>query len=189
MAQEPGRRAFLQFVAAAGGAALLSACTDNGTTTAAGDSAAGTRSAGTASAGAQSAGSTPSPQAVSGPPTSADWAALARDLSGSLVRPGEADYTTAKRLFDPRFDYLNPAGVAYCEGPHDVSACLAFVRKYGVPVAPRCGGGGRLAALGVQREGQRARGERQHRGGQPELDRRCGHVRTRQRGLRPAEFG
>ncbi len=88
----------------------------------------------------QPAGSPPSQRAVTGPPTSADWAALARDLSGSLVRPGEADYTTAKRLFDPRFDYLSPAGVAYCDSPHDVSTCLAFVRKYGVPVAARCGG-------------------------------------------------
>src|ERR1700733_11527580 len=108
-----GRRAFLQFAAAG---------------------------AGTASAGVQSAGSAVSQRAVAGPPPSADWAALARDLSGSLVRPGEADYTTAKRLFDPRFDYLRPAGIAYCDSPHDVSTCLAFVRKYGVPVAARSGG-------------------------------------------------
>src|ERR1700722_3831583 len=32
--------------------------------------------------------------------------------------------------------------------------------------AVRGGGGGRIAALGVQRHGQRARGERQHRGGE-----------------------
>src|SRR6202167_125900 len=138
----PGRRVFLQFAAAAGGAALLSSCSGSGATPAATGTAAatGTRSAGTASAGAQSAGSTVSQRAVTGPPTSADWAALARDLSGSLVRPGEADYTTAKRLFDPRFDYLRPAGIAYCDSPHDVSTCLAFVRKYGVPVAARSGG-------------------------------------------------
>jgi len=138
----PGRRAFLQFAAAAGGAALLSSCSGSGATPAATGTAAatGTRSAGTASAGVQSAGSTVSQRAVTGPPTSADWAALGRDLSGSLVRPGEADYTTAKRLFDPRFDYLRPAGIAYCDSPHDVSTCLAFVRKYGVPVAARSGG-------------------------------------------------
>ena len=59
---------------------------------------------------------------------------------GRLVRPGEAAYTTSKRLFDPRFDSLHPAGVAYCRNPHDVSTCLAFVRKFGVPVAARCGG-------------------------------------------------
>jgi FAD/FMN-containing dehydrogenase len=140
MAQEPGRRAFLQFAAAAGGAALLSACSGNGAPQSAGDSATGTRPAASPSVSVQPAGSPVSQRAVTGPPTSADWAALARDLSGSLVRPGEADYTTAKRLFDPRFDYLSPAGVAYCAGPHDVSTCLAFAGKYGVPVAPRCGG-------------------------------------------------
>jgi FAD/FMN-containing dehydrogenase len=46
----------------------------------------------------------------------------------------------AKRLFDPRFDSLEPAGIAYCRSPHDVATCLAFVRKYRVPVAARCGG-------------------------------------------------
>jgi FAD/FMN-containing dehydrogenase len=78
--------------------------------------------------------------AASGPPTSADWAALARDLSGPLIRPGQSGYTTAKELFDPRFDSLHPAGVAYCRNPHDVATSLAFVRKYGIPVAARCGG-------------------------------------------------
>src|ERR1700683_1105109 len=100
MPQEAGRRAFLQFAAAAGGPALRAACPGNGTPQAAGDSATGTRSAASPSVSVQPAGSPVSPRAVSGPPTSADWAALARDLSGSLVRPGDADYTTAKRLFD-----------------------------------------------------------------------------------------
>jgi FAD/FMN-containing dehydrogenase len=57
-----------------------------------------------------------------------------------LVRPGDAAYTVAKRQFDPRFDSLHPAGIAYCGNPADVSTCLAFVRKYGVPVAARSGG-------------------------------------------------
>ena len=77
---------------------------------------------------------------VTGSPSPADWTALGHDLSGRLVRPGEAAYTVSKRLFDPRFDSLHPAGVAYCRNPHDVATCLAFVRKFGVPVAARCGG-------------------------------------------------
>jgi len=72
--------------------------------------------------------------------TAADWNALAKDLSGPLVRPGSSSYDTDRRLFDPRFDGLRPAGIAYCRSPHDVATCLAYVRKYDLPVAARCGG-------------------------------------------------
>ena len=73
-------------------------------------------------------------------PTSADWSALARDLSGPLVRPGDSAYPVGRRLFDPRFDSLKPAGIAYCRNPHDVATCLTFVRTYEIPVAARSGG-------------------------------------------------
>ena len=112
----PGRRAILA-VAAAGGAALMAGCTGGLASAAAGT---GTR-------------------VLSGP-AAADWTALAKDLSGPLIRPGEASYPVAKRLFDPRFDSVNPAGIAYCRSPHDVATCLAFVRRFRVPVAVRAGG-------------------------------------------------
>ena len=73
-------------------------------------------------------------------PTPADWTALAKDLAGTLVRPGDAKYATAKLLFDPRFDGQHPAGIAYVANPHDVSTCLAFVRKFNIPFAARSGG-------------------------------------------------
>jgi hypothetical protein len=126
---------FLRFAAAAGGASLLSACSGNASAPAASGSTAAASLDSTGSA----AMSTPA-SAASGPPTSADWTALARDLSGPLIRPGESGYTTAKELFDPRFDSLHPAGIAYCRNPHDVATSLAFVRKYQIPVAARCGG-------------------------------------------------
>jgi FAD/FMN-containing dehydrogenase len=131
----PGRRAFLQFAAAAGGASLLSACSGNASAPAA-DSTAAAASHDSSGGVAMSTGA----RAASGPPKAADWAALARDLSGPLIRPGESGYTTAKELFDPRFDSLHPAGIAYCRNPQDVATSLAFVRKYGLPVAARCGG-------------------------------------------------
>jgi FAD/FMN-containing dehydrogenase len=76
-----------------------------------------------------------------GKPTSADWAALARRLSTrKLLRPGESGYTEAKQLFEPQFDALEPAGVAYCAGAGDVAACLSFVRRFQLPVRVRSGG-------------------------------------------------
>jgi FAD/FMN-containing dehydrogenase len=73
-------------------------------------------------------------------PAPADWTALARDLAGALIRPGDSGYGTARLLFDPRFDGQRPAGVAYVANAHDVSTCLAFARKFKVPFAARSGG-------------------------------------------------
>ena len=116
------RRAFLGI--AAGGAAAVAV---PGIATAA--SAAVTRSLTRSGLAASAAGA-----------IAADWTALARDLTGPLVRPGEAGYPTAKLLFDPRFDGQHPAGIAYVANAHDVSACLAFARRLGVPFAVRSGG-------------------------------------------------
>jgi len=86
-------------------------------------------------------GTTPSQAHSSGPPRAADWAALASRLStAELVRPGNARYGSARRLFDPKFDDRRPAGIAYCAKPDDVSACLDFARRFGVPIAARSGG-------------------------------------------------
>jgi FAD/FMN-containing dehydrogenase len=74
-------------------------------------------------------------------PADQDWQALRNALSTHrLLRPGQQGYRRARLLFDPRFDYQRPAGVAYCRTPHDVSECLAFVRRFSLPVAARSGG-------------------------------------------------
>jgi FAD/FMN-containing dehydrogenase len=73
-------------------------------------------------------------------PTSADWSALAKNLQGTLVRPGDAQYATSLQLFSPRFDNMHPQGIAYCTSASDVQACLAFVRKFAIPFAIRSGG-------------------------------------------------
>lgn len=80
-------------------------------------------------------------QAPAAGPGTSDWMALRSALSThKLIRPQNRVYPTAKELFDPRFDYKRPAGIAYCASPGDVTACLAFVRKFGLPVAARSGG-------------------------------------------------
>jgi len=131
------RRAFLRFAAAAGGATLLSSCTASDASHSGGGTATGAANGAAPSVGAPAAGSV---GAFPGPAKTADWAALGRDLAGSLVRPGEAGYTTARHLFDPRFDGLHPAGIAYCATPQDVATSLTFARRHGLPVAARCGG-------------------------------------------------
>jgi FAD/FMN-containing dehydrogenase len=78
--------------------------------------------------------------ASSAGPKPSDWAALAKDLTGPLYRPGESGYPVAARLFDPRFDSIHPAGIAYCRFVRDIQTCLAFVRKFKIPMAARCGG-------------------------------------------------
>ncbi|MGP3953136.1 FAD-binding oxidoreductase [Streptomyces sp. 7N604] len=73
-------------------------------------------------------------------PRAGDWSALARGLGGGLVRPGDVDYTSARRLYNTRFDHLRPAAVAYVSGTADIAECLAFARRHAVPVAIRNGG-------------------------------------------------
>ncbi|MFE3270763.1 hypothetical protein ACFXMS_41690, partial [Streptomyces sp. NPDC059215] len=43
----------------------------------------------------------------------ANWTALAKDLDGILVRPGDRAWSTAHQLYNTRFDTLKPAAVAY----------------------------------------------------------------------------
>jgi FAD/FMN-containing dehydrogenase len=123
--QALGRRAFLGMAAAGAAAAGLAACG---------------HAAGPRQAASSPPGRPPSPRRTRSAPTSADWAALGRDLDGRLVRPGDHDYSVARLLFDPRFDTIRPAAVAYCHRPADVAACLAFARSYAVPFAARSGG-------------------------------------------------
>ncbi|MGG8407230.1 FAD-binding oxidoreductase, partial [Streptomyces sp. 12297] len=75
-----------------------------------------------------------------GAPTAADWTALGRGLQGRLIRPGDADYATARQLYNTRFDGLRPASVAYTANTTDIAECLAFARRHGTPVAIRNGG-------------------------------------------------
>ncbi|GER90353.1 hypothetical protein KDW_45150 [Dictyobacter vulcani] len=72
--------------------------------------------------------------------TEADWSTLAKNIKGSLIRPNNVQYATAHQLFDPQFDGIKPAGVAYCASPKDVQTCLAFVSRFNLPVTVRSGG-------------------------------------------------
>ncbi|SHI17132.1 FAD-binding oxidoreductase [Streptomyces sp. 3214.6] len=70
----------------------------------------------------------------------ANWTALARDLDGTLVRPGDASWATARQLYNTRFDGLKPAAVAYVAHADDVRTALAYARAHRTKVAIRNGG-------------------------------------------------
>jgi len=71
---------------------------------------------------------------------SAAWGALARDLDGALIRPGDAAWSTARQLYNTRFDALKPAAVAYVAHADDIATTLAYARAHDLRVAIRNGG-------------------------------------------------
>ncbi|TVZ97565.1 FAD-binding oxidoreductase [Streptomyces sp. BK340] len=70
----------------------------------------------------------------------ANWAALARDLDGPLVRPGDATWKTAHQLYNTRFDGLKPAAVAYVAHADDIRTTLSYAQSHGIRVSIRNGG-------------------------------------------------
>lgn len=131
----PNRRTVLT----AGAAAVLTgataaACDDTGSGTPTGGS---TPAAPTAAPTATGTSAAPTTTAPSGP---ADWSALAKSLDGSLVRPDDAAYRTARQLYNTRYDGQKPAAVAYVRHEADIRECLAFARRSSTPVAIRSGG-------------------------------------------------
>lgn len=89
---------------------------------------------------ASRAPSSPTPSRTPRPATPADWTTLAGHLDGPLVRPDDADWTTAHRLYNTRFDTLRPAAVAYVRHADDIRTALTHAREHAVPLAVRSGG-------------------------------------------------
>src|SRR2546426_12406325 len=84
---------------------------------------------------------TPAPSPTAAPTARApDWDALARALTGELVRPSDPAYDSARVIYNTRFDAIRPQGVARCASVDDVRACVAFAAQTGVPLALRSGG-------------------------------------------------
>jgi len=81
-----------------------------------------------------------------------DWDALARQLRGRLLLPGEAGYLVASVPYNKRYAAIRPDGVAMCADDADVRAALSWARHYGVPFAARSGAhsyGGYSASRGL----------------------------------------
>ncbi len=120
------RRTLLRLFAAGAGAAALAACSSSG----------GSRGAPPTGASASPAAS-PSPPPARGPVV---WSQLQSKLNGRLVLPNAASYATDLQLYDPRFDTIRPAAIAFCADPADVQRCIEFARNNDVPFTARSGG-------------------------------------------------
>ncbi|WP_371670508.1 FAD-binding oxidoreductase [Streptomyces sp. NBC_00289] len=126
------RRTFIGSAAATIAATATASCKSGA------DSATPTKSAaGTAATTGMSAHTTRAPAAVT---AAANWTALARDLDGLLVRPGDAKWAAARQLYNTRFDSLKPAAVAYVAHQDDIRTVLSYAHAHGVHVSIRNGG-------------------------------------------------
>lgn len=126
------RRTFISTSAAAAAGTAL---------TAAGCSGSGGGSGGGGATSRSAAGSgTPIRTSSAAASAAANLTALAKDLDGTLVKPGEAKWAAARQLYNTRYDTLKPTAVAYVAGPDDIRTTLAYARAHDVPVSIRNGG-------------------------------------------------
>ncbi|GAA3049777.1 FAD-binding oxidoreductase [Streptomyces glomeratus] len=121
------RRTFIGGTTAALATAVTTACT-------------GGTSGSAAAANPASAADTSMRTATTGTRAAADWTALAKDLAGTLVRPGDHAWPTAHQLYNTRFDSLKPAAVAYVAHADDIRTVMAYARAHHVKVSIRNGG-------------------------------------------------
>jgi FAD/FMN-containing dehydrogenase len=82
------------------------------------------------------------PQPTGSPSTAraADWRSLRRKLTGTVTRRGAAAYDEERLLFDRRFDAVMPEAIARVASESDIAHCLAFAKRYDLPLRVRSGG-------------------------------------------------
>src|SRR5438046_404714 len=74
-------------------------------------------------------------------------AGLGRQISGSVLGPGDAEYDAARAVHNGLID-RKPAVIVRCRTTNDVVAALAFARRAGLEVSIR-GGGHNVAGRAV----------------------------------------
>ena len=79
--------------------------------------------------------------------STAAFSGLARHLRGRLLRPGDADWDTARTPWNLRVNQ-RPAAIVEPEGADDMAATAAFAARHGLRVAVQSSGHGAGADLG-----------------------------------------
>src|SRR5271157_4639846 len=74
-------------------------------------------------------------------PDEADIIALCETVRGSVLLPGDADYNSARGIWNGMID-RRPGIIVRCHGAADVIAAINFARTHGLLVAVRGGGHG-----------------------------------------------
>lgn len=80
-------------------------------------------------------------------PTSAPFTNLAAQMLGPVINPGDADYDSARAVYNAMID-KHPAAIARCKDTADVVSCVRFGREHAIEIAVR-GGGHNAGGLGV----------------------------------------
>src|SRR5947209_20189186 len=80
-----------------------------------------------------------------------EFAEFAKGLHGELIRPEDARYDEARRIWNAMID-RRPAVIARCRDSEDVSRSIAFARDHGFVLAVR-GGGQNVSGNAVCAEG------------------------------------
>jgi FAD/FMN-containing dehydrogenase len=84
-------------------------------------------------------------------PSILDAASLRRGFDGEVLLPGEAGFDSARRVWNAMVD-RQPALIARCTSPSDVSAAVRFARSRGLEIGVR-GGGHSVLGLAVPEGG------------------------------------
>lgn len=68
------------------------------------------------------------------------WAAFTMRLKGEVVRPGDAGYDAAREQSKNALYEKKPAVIVYAADAADVSRCVTFAARHGLPITARGGG-------------------------------------------------
>src|SRR5213592_1370629 len=73
--------------------------------------------------------------------TEIDTSALASEMKGGVVGPGDSSYDELREVFNAMVDH-RPQAFARCESADDVAAAIRFARASGLDISVYCGGHG-----------------------------------------------